>query len=509
MSITSSLDLYSILGLSHKASEDEIEEAYKLLAGRLKPEVNSHEGAKLQYGELVEVYGILSDKRKHDKYKRDRAAYGKLPSFSTICTTSKRILPVIDEPQVLYMLLEVHAKRLQDDIKQQRPLLNLAVVLDRSSSMSGERLARVKVAAHRIIDQLRPEDRLSIVTFSDNADVIIPSTRIENSTSLKAAVTLMAASGATEIFKGLDAGYRQVETHFSPNYVNHVILLTDGRTYGDEEKCIELADEAAKKGVGISAMGMGDEWNDKFLDDLAGRTGGASAYIHTPAAVPDFLNARIRNLGDAFAERMVVTVAPENDMTLESAFRLSPDPQPLNVDNHPLQIGMLDPKRSISVILQFQMPAKMSTGFRAVARLDVSGDVLNDNERVQVKEVNDVSVEVAIEPPAEVPPNNIVEALGKLTVHRMQERAQDAVEAGDIQEATRRLEKLATRLIEIGQPELANHATQQAQTMHLNKEIDPEVRMTLKFGTRGLMLPKEIDDDDEDDNKKNKKGGNA
>ena len=504
MPITSSLDLYGILGLSHKATPEEIEDAYKVLAARLSPQVNNHDGAKLQYNELVEVHTILSDTRKHDKYKRERAAYGRLPSFSTICTTSKRILPVIEEPQVLYMLLEVHAKRLEDDKKQRRPALNIAVVLDRSSSMSGERLARVKVAAHRIIDQLRPDDRLSIVTFSDDADVIIPSTKIENATSLKAAVTLMAASGATEIFKGLEAGYRQVENHFSQENVNHVILLTDGRTYGDEEHCLNLADEAARKGVGISAMGMGDEWNDKFLDNLVGRTGGASAYIHTPAAVPDFLNARIRNLGDAFAERMVLTIAPEPDIKLESAFRLSPDPQPLGIENQPVQIGVLKPRQPITIILQFQMPAKMAVGFRAVARLDVGGDVLSQNQRVQVKGVNDVSIEVAVDPPAEVPPNNIVDALGKLTVHRMQERAQDAVEAGDIQEATRRLEKLATRLIDIGQPDLANHAAQQANIVRSTKKLDAETQMTLKFGTRALLPPKELEDDDE-----NKKGDKA
>lgn len=499
MPITSSLDLYGILGLSHKATPEEIEEAYKQLAARLDPKQNKHDGARLQYDELVEVYSILSDKRKHDKYKRERAAYGRLPSFSTICTTSKRVLPIIEEPQVLYLLLEVHAKRLEDEKIQRRPPLNIAIILDRSGSMSGERLARVKVAAHRIIDQLRPDDRLSIVTFSDDADVIIPSTHINDVPALKAAVTLMAAGGATEIFKGLEAGYRQVETHFSQDSVNHIILLTDGRTYGDEEQCLNLADEAAQLGVGISAMGMGDEWNDRFLDDLAGRTGGSSAYIHTPAAVPDFLNARIRNLGEAFAERMVATIAPENDLKIESAFRLSPDPQPLSVDKQPLQLGVLKPRAPITVILQLQMPAGMIEGFRTVARLDVSGDVLSHNQRVQVKGVNDVSVEVSADPPAEVPPNNIVDALGKLTVHRMQERVQEAVDQDDIVEATRRLEKLATRLLDIGQPDLANRAAQQANIVRSTKKLDAETQMTLKFGTRALLPPEGMDDE----------GGNA
>jgi Ca-activated chloride channel family protein len=114
----------------------------------------------------------------------------------------------------------------------------------------------------------------------------------------------MQASGGTEIFQGLEAGVKQVRKSADRKFVNHVILLTDGQTYGDEHKCLHLADEITQEGIGISAMGIGQEWNDIFLDDLASRTGGSSTYINSPSSVVRFLNERVRSLGAAFAERL-------------------------------------------------------------------------------------------------------------------------------------------------------------------------------------------------------------
>ena len=88
---------------------------------------------------------------------------------------------------------------------------------------------------------------------------------------------MMQTSGATEIYNGLKAGLQEVRRTVDPSRVNHIILLTDGQTYGDEQACLALAEEAAAKNIGISGMGIGSEWNDIFLDALASKTGGSSA----------------------------------------------------------------------------------------------------------------------------------------------------------------------------------------------------------------------------------------
>src|SRR5262249_22305238 len=158
------------------------------------------------------------------------------------------------------------------------------------------------------------------------------------------------------MLQGLEAGYKENHRHASKAFVNHIILITDGRTYGDELQCLELADRAAKEGIGISAMGIGEEWNDIFLDQLASRTGGTSEFINSPNAVVCFLNDRVRSLGQSFAERVAVSLAPDSDIKIESAFRLPPSPQPVSITTDPILIGQLQTASTASIIFQMQLP---------------------------------------------------------------------------------------------------------------------------------------------------------
>jgi Ca-activated chloride channel family protein len=421
------------------------------------------------------------------RYDRSRQKFKDEPQyFSLRVTPSKRVLGTLDEPQVLYLLLEVVPMRRNAHKKGREARLNLTLVLDHSTSMKGPRLDKVKFAAQQIIEQLTAEDILSVVSFSDRAEVLIPAEPVTDKVTLSAMVSMMRAEGGTEILHGLSAGVQQCETHLAPRLVNHVILLTDGRTFGDEEQCLALAEEASQKGISISAMGIGEEWNDEFLDTLASRTGGTSAYINSPSAVVRFLNDRVRSLGRSFAERLQLSIAPDADVVLESVFKLLPSPQPIDIHPQPIPIGTLQHNRSASVLIQLQMPPSTKTGFRTMARLDVTGDILAA-ERMGYKVLSDISLEISESPASEEPPLAILDALGKLTLYRMQQKAEAALLEGNVGEATRRLENLATRLLAAGQEDLAQMAIVEARRVASTNMLSEEGRKTLKFGTRALL----------------------
>ena len=192
-----------------------------------------------------------------------------------------------------------------------------------------------------------------------------------------------------------------------------------------------------------SRMGIGDEWNDVFLDELAARTGGATAFINSPSAVGNFLNERVRTLGSAYGERLQLVVAPDADVKLESLFRMLPDPHPLDLTRQPVPLGTLEANRPASVLIQLQMPPSRKTGFRTVARLDVTGDVLPFG-RLGYKVLSDLSVEISESPPVEEPPLAVLDALGKLTLYRMQQKAEASIAKGNIEEGTRQLENRDT-----------------------------------------------------------------
>ena len=479
-------DQYQILGIASTDSADEIRAAYRRAARRLHPDVNAHPGAARQFRDIAAAYDILSDESSRTKYDLAHKKISReTPYFTVKVTPSRRVMPLLDEPQVLYLLVELLPDRSQGS-QGASSNLNLTLILDRSTSMSGVRLERTKAAAHQIIDQLTENDILSVVAFSDRAEVLVPAAYMRDKTTAKAMIMTMQANGGTEIFQGLDAGFNEIQRFGDKKYVNHMILLTDGRTYGDEEACLALADNAAKAGVGISAMGLGDEWNDAFLDLLAGRTGGNSEYISSPHAVTRFLNDRVRSLGRTLAERVAVSLAPDADITVESAFRLMPSPQSVSPETDPIHIGQLHAAGTASIIFQLQVPASREEGIRTLMRIDVNADIMR-NENKNFKVIADLSVEQAAEPPPEEAPLAILDALGKLTLYRMQEKAQAALARGDVVEATKRLETLATRLLNAGQENLANAAMAEARRVSETNMLSDEGHKALKYGTRLLL----------------------
>lgn len=496
-------DPYAVLGVPNNATLDEIRDAYRRAARRLHPDKQQgNPGAAAQFTDITAAYNLLlnpSERFAYDEEARKRPADAL--TFSLRVTPSKRNLLPLTEPQVVYMLAEIlpdpRAKEMQEELRQQTHV-NLTLVLDKSNSMSGRRIERVQRAALKIIDHLSPQDILSVVAFNDHADVIIPATMVTDKPGLKARITMLKPFGGTEIYRGLSAGVEQNRKFLAPRLVNHVILLTDGNTYGDQDRCISLAQQVTQQGIGISALGLGDEWNDKFLDQLASVTGGTSSYIKSSSAVVSFLDQHVRSLSNVFAERLTISVAPDIGVKLESAFKLTPHPQSLPANEGVIPLGALQISLTTSILLQFELPANMAEGYRSIARMVAAGDILaNDQRRFQA--LSDTSLGINSDPPKEETPPAILDALGRLTLYRMQERAQDALEEGDFIEATSRLEKLATRLFQLGEPQLAEQVRTNARQVASTQTLSSEGRKTLKYHTRNLLGGSSSGDADETD----------
>ncbi len=480
------LDYYTMLGASPSANEDDLRVAYRLAARRFHPDVNKSPGASLVFKNINAAYEVLSDpvqRASYDRVWEDRASATTGLLLETFY--SRHNLRPIDEPQLLYVLLKVHPL-LEMSLSTDAPL-NLALVVDRSTSMKGERLHHVKSAAQRIIDECRPQDVVSLITFSDNAEVIIPAQHPTDPRNLKSLISTVRADGATAILAGLRAGLAQVERNRSGHYVNHVVLITDGRTYGDEEDCLVLAGQARENGVGISGMGIGEDWNDSFLDKLASVTGGSSAYVNTPSAVTRFLHDRIRSLATAYAERSALIAAPATDVELESITRVSPDPMTLDVNEQPIPLGTLDGLAGMSIMLQFHLnTSRANLGEFFVGRVEVGGEVLGSGQRSE-RVVQDLTISIVSESPEESPPPELLDALSRLSLYRLQERAREALEEGDVAEATRKLEALATRLFESGNEDLGQVALQEARRVAHTHQLSDEGSKQIKYGTRALL----------------------
>jgi len=484
-------DYYALLGVSPDADQEILRQSYRDSARKYHPDVNKSPGADILFKQINAAYGILSDEHQRQDYdRRYKVNSSRQRGLELEVLYSRSTLKKVDEPQMLYVLLKI--KPLLEMNRKANAPLNICLLIDRSKSMHGARLHSVKNAAHQIVESCNPEDVISVVAFSDFAELIVEPQFGSEKAAIKSRISTIRADGSTEILEGLKLAMRQVDQHRSSRHVNHLILITDGRTYGDEEEAFNVARRARDDGVGISGMGIGEDWNDRFLDELTSITGGSSAYVNTDSSVLNFLDGRVRSLATAYAERAKLVVAPTTGVNLDSVTRISPTPMQLPTDNQPITMGTIDGLDLTSIIMQFHVNAgNFEEKEFSVGRVVVSADILGADQRSE-QVTHDLNVTLGDKDVDEEPPSELLDALQSLMLYRLQERAQVAIDEGNFNEATRHLEHLATRLFENGEVDLGRSALQEAQHVTQTHVLSQEGAKRLKYGTRALMLPSQV-----------------
>jgi Ca-activated chloride channel family protein len=479
-------DYYSLLGVLRDASPEEIKRAYYEAAQRLHPDKNQLAGETEIFLEVQQAYEVLSNPKRRAQY--DATLPEEEEPVSLIkhkVQYSRANLVHLNESQLVYVLLEAGPRNATE--KLPAPPLNLCLLLDRSTSMQGEKIDIVKSAATQIMRSLKPEDIFSVVAFSDRAEVLIPAAFQSEISKLQARVQMMQTGGATEMLHGLEAAMSEIRRSVDPRRISHIILLTDGHTYGDEQACLQLAEEAARNNIGISALGIGSDWNDIFLDALASRTGNNSSYISNPQDTQRLLMEKFNTLTHTFAEDVVLEYKPEDGIQINYAFRLQPEGGPV-IGGNPLHLGPILQDTPLNVLFEFLIQPSASKSDRVTlidGVLKVSGTALpTPIPPIRLK----LEREAAADPKSDPPPAAILSALSRLTLYRMQECAREEAEARNFDKATQHLKNLASLLLTQGEKELAKTALLEAENMERMQAISQEGNKEIKYGTRALLL---------------------
>ena len=483
--MTPKQDFYKMLGLNRNASADEIRQAYFLAAQRYHPDKNTTPGDTEFFLDIQEAYEVISDSKRRSKYDAS------LPPETVVekpldhrFLFSRQSLIRMSEPQLIYVYMEFSPpNNLQ---APPPPSLNLCLVIDRSTSMQGMNMDVVKATAIQIMRKMKPVDIFSVVAFSDRAEQIIPAARNSDLSKQESRIHKLQPSGGTEIFSGLEMGYNEIIRNVNHAQVNHIILLTDGRTYGDEDKCISLAHRAADQGIGISGLGIGSEWNDNFLDNLASSTGGSSMYVSRPQDIQKTLLDKFNQLGRAYCEetRMDYRIPPGIEMRY--AFRIQPESGALTGAS-PMMMGPIARDSSLKLLLEFVIQPQNVTQ-KSVPLFDGKISVSLANEQGLKRPIAiRLARPVSNEPSAVIPPLEIVDALSHLKLYRLQEQARLEVTAGEYDKASEHLHRLATHLLSRGERGLARTALVEAEHIKQNKSFSQQGQKEIKYGTRALL----------------------
>lgn len=411
------------------------------------------------------------------------------PGIQLRWTLSRDMLPESAEQQLMYVLLEAAPQGLPTSLPKLP--LNLCLVIDRSSSMRGDRLMQVKDAAQRIVDQMSSDDYFALITFNDRADVVIPAQRVKNKLELKRMIGNIEAMGGTEMATGMALALQETQRAMLRRGVSRIVVLTDGRTYGDEGRCVEIARRAQGRGVGVTALGIGDEWNEDLLETIAARENSRAHYITSAQEITQVFGDELKRMYSIFAQDVQLRVEMRPGGLIRSLDRVRPFIAPVTIaEERELtwlsKLGDWPGSDVQAFLLELIVPA-LNVGDHPLLRMNLRYDLPGAN---LVNQNSEAVLRIAIRPAESV--NYEVDAtvkhwLERLVAYRLQAGAWQDVESGRIEEATRRLQMAGTRLFEAGEVDLARTVQDEATRLLRSGNTTSEGRKRIKYGTRGLM----------------------
>ncbi|HZY59580.1 MAG TPA: VWA domain-containing protein [Candidatus Binataceae bacterium] len=338
---------------------------------------------------------------------------------------------------VLYVLLEAIA---EGGVGARLPL-NLGVVLDRSGSMYDERRLEFVVEAVKfLVDNLNPDDQVTIVAFADKAQVL-SSGAIDKAAAKRAIddIDLLEIGGGTQMALGMRAAIDQVRKNLTPQRLNRVLVLTDGQTY-EEMACVDLIRQ--NPDIQFSAMGVGVEFNEKLLMRLSQDSGGKYHFIGDSNEIPGIFEDELTGLRAVSVRNGRIDLVLSQGVQIREAFRASPEiyalGEPLVGADRKIsyQIGDLEAGVPASVLITLVLPPRKPGAVR-IAQTGFHYQVPGSDEQAVTLDVTiDYTLDRALTSKVNGRVMNLVD---QVSIAKLQAKAEEELKAGNVDRATRLL----------------------------------------------------------------------
>lgn len=228
----------------------------------------------------------------------------------------ERNLVLKNRPQEVIIKIDLSA--IAGKKKIPRPPLNLAVVLDKSGSMTGAKLEKTKQAAMQLVDRLAPDDIFSLVIFSDEAEVLVPAQHVEDKEALKEKIESIEANGSTALYAGVNLGAQQLEDNFSGKRINRVILLSDGLANvgpSSPRQLRRLGSDLAERGISVTTIGVGDDYNEDLMAGLAEASDANYYYVQDTEKLPEIFAKELGGLLECAARDVRIEIICPDGVT--------------------------------------------------------------------------------------------------------------------------------------------------------------------------------------------------
>ncbi len=256
--------------------------------------------------------------------------------------------------------------------REKRTPVNVAIVIDRSGSMQGEKIAKAREAAVLAVDRLNADDIVSVVAYNGHVTVLVPATKVSDKDVIRSGIERLDAGGSTALFAGVSKGAEEVRKFISRTRVNRVILVSDGLANvgpSSTSALAELGESLAKERICVTTIGLGLDYNEDLMTQLARKSDGNSGFANTSADLNRLMQAEFGDVLAVVAQELVVRIECADGIR---PIRVLGREAEIAGRTVRVQMSQLNAGQEKYVLLEVELPATRSGKTREVASATVS-----------------------------------------------------------------------------------------------------------------------------------------
>lgn len=281
-----------------------------------------------------------------------------------ILQSSEYLLVDGDEP----LLVQVTLEGKEVEVIERAPF-NLAIVLDRSGSMTGTKMTDAQAAAHALVDGLADGDRVALVSYATDVSVDVQSTIVGPQTRalLARAIDSLEPAGGTFLSGGMEAGAGEVRRRYDAEALNRVILVSDGRAnvgVTGVDVLGSLADSLRAQGVSVTTMGIGADYHEDLMTTVAIAGGGNYYYVEHSHALSGVFRDEIGGLGATIVRDAVLELQLPAGVTVREVYGYRHTQRGRTLE---VYMSSVSAKQKRRVLMALDVP-RQTSGQRVVAR---------------------------------------------------------------------------------------------------------------------------------------------